>query len=592
MPTRTLGPTLSADGVTFRLWAPAAKRVELVLDRPACHAIACRTAGTSSRWRARVPARATSFASTARSRCRTPLRISSRRTWRAERGHRSCAIRLAGARIGAAGHGRRPCCSSSMSGTFTPGGSFRAAIEQLDHVVDTGMTAIELMPLADFAGRRNWGYDGVLLYAPDSAYGRPDDLQGADRCRARARADGVARRRLQSLRTRRELSLSLCAGVLRPPRIRHGAARSTIASRRCALLRSRMRCTGCEHYRFDGLRLDAVHAIVETGRAADPGGAQPRGRRALRHDRPADPPRAGKRRQPRAPARSAHQSAAGQISRAMERRLPSRLARAADRRTQGLLPGLRRATRASISRACSRPASPTRASCRLIAAAGGAENRPGALPPRRSSIFCRTTTRSATGRSATASPRKSTRRRSRPHCRHLARADAAASCSWARNGDRRAHFRSSAIFTARSRTRCARAGAQEFKSAYAEFGDDIPDPLAEETFRSAVLDWDARDDAARDGGGSRWCASCWRSGARRSCRASPARRSDRREPTASVLSADWRLGDGSALHLLANLSDESDAAARVMCRPGIRSGAVRLADRLAPWSVFWSIGEG
>ena len=62
-------------------------------------------------------------------------------------------------------------------GTFTPGGSFRAAIEKLDHVRDTGLTAIELMPVADFSGRRNWGYDGVLLYAPDSSYGRPDDLK-------------------------------------------------------------------------------------------------------------------------------------------------------------------------------------------------------------------------------------------------------------------------------------------------------------------------------------------------------------------------------------------------------------------------------
>ena len=50
-------------------------------------------------------------------------------------------------------------------------------IDKLDHLVETGITALELMPLADFAGSRNWGYDGVLWYAPDSAYGRPDDLK-------------------------------------------------------------------------------------------------------------------------------------------------------------------------------------------------------------------------------------------------------------------------------------------------------------------------------------------------------------------------------------------------------------------------------
>jgi malto-oligosyltrehalose trehalohydrolase len=62
-------------------------------------------------------------------------------------------------------------------GTFTPGGNYRSIIPKLEHLKQTGITAIELMPLADFAGRRNWGYDGVLPYAPDSAYGRPDDLK-------------------------------------------------------------------------------------------------------------------------------------------------------------------------------------------------------------------------------------------------------------------------------------------------------------------------------------------------------------------------------------------------------------------------------
>ena len=62
-------------------------------------------------------------------------------------------------------------------GTFTRAGTFRAAIERLDHVVSLGATLIELMPLADFPGRRGWGYDGVLPFAPDSAYGSPDDLK-------------------------------------------------------------------------------------------------------------------------------------------------------------------------------------------------------------------------------------------------------------------------------------------------------------------------------------------------------------------------------------------------------------------------------
>lgn len=62
-------------------------------------------------------------------------------------------------------------------GAFTPAGTFRAAIEKLDHLAGLGITAIELMPVADFPGARNWGYDGVYLYAPDATYGRPDDLR-------------------------------------------------------------------------------------------------------------------------------------------------------------------------------------------------------------------------------------------------------------------------------------------------------------------------------------------------------------------------------------------------------------------------------
>jgi malto-oligosyltrehalose trehalohydrolase len=62
-------------------------------------------------------------------------------------------------------------------GTFTTEGTFLAAIEKLDHLVELGVTAIEIMPVGDFPGRRNWGYDGVLIYAPDSSYGRPEDLK-------------------------------------------------------------------------------------------------------------------------------------------------------------------------------------------------------------------------------------------------------------------------------------------------------------------------------------------------------------------------------------------------------------------------------
>lgn len=62
-------------------------------------------------------------------------------------------------------------------GAFTPEGTFAAVKERLDYLVQLGVTAIQLMPVADFPGRRNWGYDGVLPYAPEASYGHPDDLK-------------------------------------------------------------------------------------------------------------------------------------------------------------------------------------------------------------------------------------------------------------------------------------------------------------------------------------------------------------------------------------------------------------------------------
>lgn len=62
-------------------------------------------------------------------------------------------------------------------GTFTQAGTFAAAREKLQHLRDMGVTAVELMPIAQFPGCRNWGYDGVYPFAPASSYGRPDELR-------------------------------------------------------------------------------------------------------------------------------------------------------------------------------------------------------------------------------------------------------------------------------------------------------------------------------------------------------------------------------------------------------------------------------
>jgi maltooligosyltrehalose trehalohydrolase len=127
----------------------------------------------------------------------------------------------------------------------------------------------------------------------------------------------------------------------------------------------------------------------------------------------------------------------------------------------------------------------------------------------------------------------------------------------------------------------------ELKSAYAQLGDDIPDPLAEDTFRSAILDWEARATPA---------------GQRRLALVSALLRT-RREIIVPrlvgaafgsarwdewVLSADWRLGDRSRLCLLANLSAMSARAPPMPIGTPIWGGA--LGETLPPWSAFWSIG--
>jgi maltooligosyltrehalose trehalohydrolase len=71
-------------------------------------------------------------------------------------------------------------------GTFTPEGTFAAAVDRLDHLVELGVDFVELMPVNGFNGTHNWGYDGVLWYTVHEGYGGPDGLQTlVDACHAR-----------------------------------------------------------------------------------------------------------------------------------------------------------------------------------------------------------------------------------------------------------------------------------------------------------------------------------------------------------------------------------------------------------------------
>jgi maltooligosyltrehalose trehalohydrolase len=153
-------------------------------------------------------------------------------------------------------------------GTFTPEGTFAAAICKLDHLVRLGVTAVEIMPVADFPGRRNWGYDGVLLYAPDATYGRPEDFK---RFVDEAHARGLA------------VILDVVYNHFGPegnylPRLtpaifteRHhtpwGAA-VNYDDAGCEFAREFVIHNALywiEEFHLDGLRLDAVHAIRDDG---------------------------------------------------------------------------------------------------------------------------------------------------------------------------------------------------------------------------------------------------------------------------------------------------------------------------------------
>ena len=96
------------------------------------------------------------------------------------------------------------CSTNCTSARSPPAGTFAAAVAELDDLVELGVTAVEIMPVAQFPGRRNWGYDGVFPFAVQNTYGGPAGLQAfVDECHRRGLARGP-RRRVQPPRARRE----------------------------------------------------------------------------------------------------------------------------------------------------------------------------------------------------------------------------------------------------------------------------------------------------------------------------------------------------------------------------------------------------
>ncbi|HEY0778087.1 MAG TPA: malto-oligosyltrehalose trehalohydrolase [Gemmatirosa sp.] len=174
----TLGARPTPDGVSFRVWAPAATRVEVVLyddARESAYPLApdgggyfagvVRDAAAGARYRYRLdggeaypdPAsRAQPDGVHGASMVVDPDAFAwTDVAWRGVAADGLVVYEL-------------------HVGTFTPEGTFDAAITHLDHVAALGATAVEVMPIASFSGERNWGYDGVDLYASAAPYGGPD----------------------------------------------------------------------------------------------------------------------------------------------------------------------------------------------------------------------------------------------------------------------------------------------------------------------------------------------------------------------------------------------------------------------------------
>jgi maltooligosyltrehalose trehalohydrolase len=151
-------------------------------------------------------------------------------------------------------------------GTFTPQGTFRAAIEKLEHLASLGVGAIELMPVADFPGRRNWGYDGVALYAPARCYGRPDDLRAlVDAAHARGLAvilDVV----YNHFGPDGNYLARFSRGYFHPERHTPWGQAFNLDGPNSRPVRDFFLGNAAywfDEFRFDGLRLDATHAIPD-----------------------------------------------------------------------------------------------------------------------------------------------------------------------------------------------------------------------------------------------------------------------------------------------------------------------------------------
>jgi maltooligosyltrehalose trehalohydrolase len=150
-------------------------------------------------------------------------------------------------------------------GTFTPEGTYKAATEKLPHLKDIGVTCIEMMPVNEFCGGFGWGYDGVLPYAPTRLYGTPDDLRSFIDT-AHGLGIGVILDVVYNHFGNGERLADFTPDYFASHANEWGAA-INFDGRNAHGVRTYIARNGAywiDEYRFDGLRIDATQALLDT----------------------------------------------------------------------------------------------------------------------------------------------------------------------------------------------------------------------------------------------------------------------------------------------------------------------------------------
>jgi malto-oligosyltrehalose trehalohydrolase len=586
MNARQFGPKLTGDGALFRLWAPAAQRVDVLLEQP--HALMRSEDGwfsaeifgvkAGARYKFRiddeidVPDPASAFQpedvtgpSEVIDHAAYPWRATD---WRGRPWHEAVV-------------------TEAHVGTFTPEGTYRAAIGKLDHLVATGITALELMPLADFSGRRNWGYDGVLWYAPDGAYGRPDDLKALiDAAHARGLMvlldvvynhfgpeGNYLGRYAPGFFTDAQTPWGSAIDY-RVPEVRDFAIENALF--------------WLQEYRLDGLRLDAVHAISEPGEISMlhdlsiPAGkfAAATGRQihlVLENDdnaaRLLDPSEEVPRGKYRAQWNDDYHHAWHVLltgeSHAYYRdyqRFPlGDIARALG--SGFVYQGEASAHRGGQSRGEPSGSLSPIAFINFVQNHDQIGNR--ALGDRLESTVSARAMEAALAVTLLA-----------PTVPMLFMGE-----EWGE----RAPFPFFCDFHGDLAEAVRKGRRKEFEGAYAKYGDEIPDPLDQSTVQSAVLDWSALE---TEPGRKRLALVQELLAIRRReivPRIAAARFSEAHAAGSGLLTASWHMGDGTSLRLLANLSGHDITHASGETAGTLIWGSA-LGDSMPAWSVRWHIG--